>query len=83
MEMDWRELSMEEKGYNYPLELFFPACSFDIKFVSKCQCMHVPLPEQQVASSEGGREAQQRKSDQDLENWGGEKDPLPAWGRRI
>lgn len=61
--------SMEEKGYDCPLKLFFSICSFDIKLVSRCQCLDAPQPKQQVASGEGGKEAGQRKSDQKLENW--------------
>ena len=79
--------STEEKSYDCPLKLFFPVCSFDVKFVSRCQCMHLPQPEQQVASGEWGREAEQRKLAQNLENWenrrGEEKDLLLAWCWRI
>lgn len=39
----------------------FSVCSFDIRFVSGCQCMHVPQYEWQVAFSEWNREAEQGK----------------------
>lgn len=79
--------SIEEKGYGCPLKLFFPVCSFGIKLISRYQCMDAPQPKQPVASGEGGKEAEERKLDQKLENWeikkGGQKDLLPAWCRRI
>lgn len=51
--------SVEEKDYDCLWELFSLVCSFDKKFVSRCQCMRVSQHKQQVASGEGGREAKQ------------------------
>lgn len=48
-------------------------CSLDTKFDFGCQCMHVPQHEWQVASGEWDREAEQRKLDENSENFENKK----------